>query len=449
MEQRAHPNAADNYTTRLRIPEPQQEPLSDTHQLRRLKRTSSYQFGSQFEQLLNNVYDAVLLTESDGRVIKCNPRALELFGYSRDALRRRNILNLISGAAPELLETIRDSLEGNRRVFIEAYCHRKDQSSFPSDITACFFELEDESCKLCFFIRNTTVRKQTEEALQKAQKQLVESALQSGMAEMATGVLHDVGNLINSISVSCELMESTLNDDTLDAMEKTNRLLKECPDLGAYFTSDPKAGKIPAIYEKIRQVLADDHTNLGKEIANLKNKIQTTRDVIATQQHYAKAELFKETVNLNAIIDDALSIVQRNVIRYRLQVERTGVRQPIVRAQKSKIVHIMVNVLQNALDAMANVPESERRLQFESGYGADCVYVKIRDSGEGIPKENLETVFHHGFTTKPAGHGFGLHTCANFMTEMGGKIWAESDGKDTGAAFYLAFPLPSEDTERD
>jgi signal transduction histidine kinase len=65
----------------------------------------------------------------------------------------------------------------------------------------------------------------------------------------------------------------------------------------------------------------------------------------------------------------------------------------------------------------------------------------VTDNGIGIPAENFKRLFEHGFTTKQEGHGFGLHSCALAVRELGGDIQTRSDGIGTGATFSLRLPL--------
>ena len=83
---------------------------------------------------------------------------------------------------------------------------------------------------------------------------------------------------------------------------------------------------------------------------------------------------------------------------------------------------------------------TENKIEFESFSDDKYVIVRVSDNGQGIPEHNLQKIFNHGFSTKERGHGFGLHSCANYMTEMGGEIRAESR-VPKGTSFILSFPI--------
>lgn len=401
-------------------------------------------FDPIFVQLLESVYDAVLLTHLHGRVVRSNTRACDFFNIETADFNDHNIVDLIAGATFEHLETIYKTLCGERRLFIEAECIRADDSRFPAEITVSLLQVSDDE-QLCFFIRNITNRIETEEALRSAQKELVSTAHRAGMAEIATGVLHDVGNLLNSVNVSAEIIRDCANSEAQGAMELLGGLLEEnAHDLPGFFANDERGAQIPGFISQIRETLQHDLQQLQEEAIHLRNKISTINDAITTQQQYAKTGLFMEEVNLPLVIEDAISLQKGSITRHDMTIIKNFNQIPTIRVQKSKLIHALVNIITNAKDAMTLTPANKRTLEIELGSDEGSVYCRITDNGEGISEENLEKIFTHGFSTKTTGHGFGLHSSANFMAEMGGQMIAESDGIGKGATFTLLFPLNKE-----
>jgi PAS domain S-box-containing protein len=397
-----------------------------------------------FLELLESVYDAVLITTADGRVIKTNGRAKDFFHFTRLEFLRCNILDLISGASPDLLPSTAEYLQSQRHVLIEAYCVRRDGSFFPAEITVNTIHI-GLTQHLCFFIRNITVRKETEEALAKAQSDLVTAAHSAGMAEIATGVLHDVGNILNSVNVSSEMILKQLSAGTVNAFEKVDAMMAEQTDVADFLSNDPKGQKVPQLISGLVKRLGKEWEELRDETRGLSDKIEMIKNVIHTQQSYAKAGLHMEPCSLPRLLEDALSIQAATLSKHAIHVERLFAPVPVVQAQRTKLIHILTNLIRNALDAMRDNGERQRELTLAIGHDDKDVYIRIKDSGSGISEENLTKIFTHGFTTKQDGHGFGLHSCANFMTEMGGRIAVASDGPEQGSAFTLYLPI-SRDT---
>lgn len=119
---------------------------------------------TDFQALLQNIYDAVLITDPRGQIVNVNTRAIQFFGFEAGELTGLNVLQIISGATEELLTTISKTLQNDRFVLIQACCNRKDGSFFPAEISVNQLRLSSNDC-LSFFVRNVTLRKEAEEQL--------------------------------------------------------------------------------------------------------------------------------------------------------------------------------------------------------------------------------------------------------------------------------------------
>jgi PAS domain S-box-containing protein len=399
-----------------------------------------------FTELFESVYDAILFTGLDGRILRTNERAQELFLLSSEEFGHLQVTDLFSGADTGMLEWISMKLENKRRVFIECHCNRKDSMTFPAEVTVNSIHLTAASKgELCFYIRNVTVRKKTENALQEAQGNLLNAAHKAGMAEIATGVLHDVGNVLNSINVSCELISSNVRGPALGALGKVNGLLNEhAGDLTDFLTDDPKGSKTLEVLGFTEAALSEERDTILEETDRLMRKVGLLREVIGTQQDYARPGLFYQKVALRDVISDALALNQTRLSNHVIAVTVDCPEDITLTTQKTKLVYILINLVQNAVDALKardDVDPGERRVRIVGSRADGDIALEIRDNGIGIPAENLTTIFNHGFTTKPGGHGFGLHTCANFIKEIGGEICAESAGAGEGSTFLIRLPV--------
>ena len=398
-----------------------------------------------FNDLFESVYDAALVTSTNGEIVKCNGRASDFFQFSPREFVGRSILEVIAGLDRETVRLVTKTLKAERHVFIEATCTRQDGSSFPSEITVSLIRLFDED-SLCFFIRNITVRKETEDALQQAQRELVDAAHLAGMAEIAVGVLHDVGNLLNSVNVSCETILTKLRSSSLPSLEQAAELIQAQGEaLPTFIAEDPRGAKLPDLMVAATGLLADERGDIKGEAERMLDRLRIMGEVVSAQQSYATHGLYRENADLNAVVTDALAILQASLAQSAIEVETDLQGVPSVQVQKTKVVHVLVNLIQNARDALLEAEGDKRQITISTSAAEQQVLLRVADNGKGIAADDLERVFSHGFTTKPDGHGFGLHTSANFMTEMDGTIEAESPGLGNGAAFTLSFPLEEYD----
>ncbi len=395
-----------------------------------------------FFELFEGVYDGILIMGFDGAVLHTNERARDLFLHDEDDFATVTIQDVFSGFDIGTLNWVCQKLQNRRRVFIECYCDRKDETSFPADVTVSILHFFNTP-KLCFMVRNVSVRKQTELALKQAQEDLINVAHKAGMADIATGVLHDVGNLLNSINVSSELIGGVVRNSAIDGMVKINKLLQDHPDdLGEFLTLDPTGKRLPEAYDYLEKTLSEERNKVIAETERLQHRLGLLRQVISTQQDYARLGLFYQEVNLLEVIDDALALQQTHLSNHAVRIEKDCDESLVFTTQKTKLIYILVNLITNAVDALkaSNTPEAERLITISAEATEDEVHLNVSDNGVGIPAESHTKIFAHGFTTKVTGHGFGLHTCANFMKEIGGSITVHSDGDGLGSCFHLVFP---------
>jgi signal transduction histidine kinase len=230
----------------------------------------------------------------------------------------------------------------------------------------------------------------------------------------------------------------------LDGLTRAAALLSQhTGDLPGFFAADARAGHLPAYLESLAGGLRIDLERVQGEAGELLEKTSLLRETIRALQEYARSSrdhLLREPSDLRPLVDMALRIEEATLRRAGVQVRRILLPVPQLLLERGNVVHVLVNLIKNALEAMRATPEGARRLTVELGSEGGGAEVRVRDTGEGISRENLTRIFGYGFTTKPDGHGFGLHACANLMSQMGGTIRAESDGPGRGAVFTLSFP---------
>jgi len=279
--------------------------------------------------------------------------------------------------------------------------------------------------------------------MSRMQDELRAKSRQAGMAEIATNVLHNVGNILNSVNVSADLVCSRVRASKLQGLPRAVQLLeKHAANLGEFLTQDEKGKLLPSYLAKLAQALSIEQSEVLEELSNLVRSIDHIKDVVATQQTYAGASSVLEIVQITELLEDALRITGASLSRHAVTVVKAFSEVPRLRLDKSRVMQILVNLISNAENAMDAVTDRPHvlTLQTELVEGRS-LKICISDQGEGIAAENLTRVFAHGFTTRKDGHGFGLHSCILAATEMGGSLTAFSDGPGTGAAFTLELPI--------
>jgi signal transduction histidine kinase len=277
--------------------------------------------------------------------------------------------------------------------------------------------------------------------LKETQKKLLESARAAGVAEVAINVLHNIGNVLNSVNVINQTNYEIIKKSKITALQKTSELLTtNAHQIATYIGSDSRGKKVPELFVKLAEALKKENVSLEENTYRMLNSISMMTNIISTQQEYAKTDLLQEKIQLSSILDEAINI-QGNLIKSQhIQLKRHYQKVADIFAEKAKVYQIVNNLLVNAIQAATDIENNLHTIDLDIYQQGDEIIFKIRDDGRGIKEHDLTKIFHHGYTTKKTGHGFGLHSCANLMSEMHGEIHAQSEGIGKGACFILHFP---------
>ncbi|SEN80070.1 sensor histidine kinase [Pseudomonas sp. NFACC39-1] len=279
--------------------------------------------------------------------------------------------------------------------------------------------------------------------LREAQAELVTTARRAGMAEIATNVLHNVGNVLNSVNVSARLLYEKVHASKGQGVIRVAELMREhSDDLGAFISSDPKGRALPGYLGKLAEALAAEQRSMIDELVQLTKSIDHIKEIVATQQSYAGNSSVLEPGSLRELIEDVVRICDVSLARHRVTLTKELADIPMMSLDKHKVLQILINLINNAKQALDSVADRPSCITLRLKATDDKrVRIEVEDNGEGISRDNLTRVFEHGFTTRADGHGFGLHSCILAAHEMGGELTVQSAGPGKGALFTLELPL--------
>jgi PAS domain S-box-containing protein len=291
-------------------------------------------------------------------------------------------------------------------------------------------------------VEDITQRREAEEELERVHKQLLLASRHAGMADVATNVLHNVGNVLNSVNVSANLVSDRIRKSKCAGLGRAAALLTEHGGDLAGFLSGPQGRHLPAYLQELSTELVAERDAAVAELAELRNNVEHIKQIVAMQQSYARRGGITDTVDLRVLAEDSLRMNEGAFSRHGVTIERDFAEVPLVEVDKHKVLQILVNVIRNAKYACSEAQGGEKKVTVRIRATASEVIIAVVDTGVGIPKENLERIFNHGFTTRSEGHGFGLHSSALAAKELGGSLRAQSAGPGKGATFTLTLPLP-------
>ena len=290
-------------------------------------------------------------------------------------------------------------------------------------------------------IEDITARRLAEQELERVHKLLLVASRDAGMAEVATNVLHNVGNVLNSVNVSASIVSERIRKSKCAGLGRVAALLNEhAADLATFLTG-AQGKQLPVYLQELATDLIAERDAASAELAALRANVEHIKEIVAMQQSYARRGGVSEMVDIRTLVEDSLRMNEGAFSRHGVTLVRDFREVPLITVDKHKVLQILVNVIRNAKYACDESGSAEKRVTVRVRADHDTMQIAVIDSGVGIPAENLERIFNHGFTTRKGGHGFGLHSCALAAKDLGGSLHGESAGPGQGATFTLTLPL--------
>ena len=407
---------------------------------------------SRLQTILDLVLTGLLLIDArTHKIIDVNPAAVEMIGAPKDEIVGKVCHEYVCpeelGKCP--ITNLGNTVDRSERMLIKADGTKIEilKSVVPTKINGQEYLIES-------FI-DISQRKQAEQELKelnqnlekelyehkKTQKKLIEASRRAGMAEVATDVLHNVGNVLNSVNVSVNCIRDKIATSKAQSLKTVAAMIKEhTDDLSSFFTEDQKGKHIPTYLIEVAKLIQADQQEVVEQLRSLTKNVNHIKEIVKGQQIYAKTGGVQMLTDIREVIKDAIEINKEALTRHEVQLKLELSELPETWIDKQGLLQVLVNLISNSQYALSQSDRQEKLLTIRCHKQEDRLWIEIVDNGIGIPKENLVKIFHHGFTTKKDGHGFGLHSAAVAAKEMGGSLMAHSDGLKKGATFTLELP---------
>jgi PAS domain S-box-containing protein len=401
------------------------------------------------ESLFRNTFDqapiGIAHADRRGKILRCNQSFWNLLGYEPADLKDRTIADVTHGddvarVAAELKRLWNGEVQA---VDLEKRYIRKDGSFLWVRMTTALVREGDGKPQYSVeFLRDISARKESAEELERVHKQLMTASRQAGMAEVATNVLHNVGNILNSVNISASLVIERVKQSKAPGVSRVAALLQEQgAGLAEFIAHDERGKRIPEYLTSLGEQLLSDQKMALVELASLRDNLEHIKDTVAMQQSYAKLCGVTETVAVVDLVEDSLRLNAGAFVRHGVTLQREFGEVPPITVDKHKVLQILVNLVRNAKYACDESGKSDKLITLRVEKAPAGVRICVIDNGVGIPAENMSRLFTHGFTTRADGHGFGLHSGALAAQELGGSLRVTSEGPGHGATFILELPF--------
>jgi PAS domain S-box-containing protein len=399
------------------------------------------------EAMLDNIPDLIYFKDAQSRFVKISKEHAKRLGLSNsnDAVGKSDFDFHSAEKAGEFYEDEQRIIKTGEPLInkVEKHVQKSGEVRWSSTTKVPLRSRDGTVVGVVGINRDITDFKAAEQKIEAINRELREASRQAGMAEVATGVLHNVGNVLNSVNVAAGVLSDRLNNSKASGVSKLSKLLTEQEtNLAKFLTDDERGRQIPAYLQKLSEHLEKEQADMRKELHELVMNVEHIKEIVATQQNYARVLGVAEVVDLSEVMEDAIKIHGGSYERHAIKLIREYDKLPQMTLDKHKVMQIMINFLSNAKYACdaGEKPEKNVAVRLKMA-GKDRVRMEVADNGIGIAPENLTRIFSQGFTTRKGGHGFGLHSGALAAKELGGDISAESLGAGHGATFILEIPI--------
>lgn len=310
-------------------------------------------------------------------------------------------------------------------------------------------DLHQKIKSLTGFVMDITDRKAAEYEMKAMNQKLFATARYAGMSEVATSILHNVGNVMNSVNINLSLIKENLEKINLEKLIIVSQMIKDNAHNNRYFVDDHKGKIIPDYISSSSKNLLNIFNVISEEVKSLDVNLSHIKDIVIMQKDLSGVSGIKEFLTIPEIIETAINICFVDASHGDIKINKIYETNESFLVDKTKLLQVVVNLLRNAKDALNLSKILNKKIDIIiKKTDQHQVRITIKDNGMGIDPENLIRIFSFGYTTKKSGHGFGLHSSAIAIHEMDGEINVKSDGLGKGAEFNIFIPISPKDAEK-
>ena len=391
-----------------------------------------------FRQTFNEAPIGIAFISPAGAFLRVNRALCDIFGVPEpDFLHRGFQLVFQCPSAPECMS------EFGRSQKIEKLSRRRDGGEIWLQLDVALVpDSRGLDPTYVAQIQDISDRKRAEAALERSHAELLEASRRAGMAEVATEVLHNVANVLTSVTLASTLLdEGAANSKSGNLQTLVAILDQHKSDLGAFLIDDPVGKLMPSFLgAPVRATGRRALRRPGRPRLPLRRSVEHLIAIVTAQQRLGKAESGLRKVAVADFVTDALSlgsIALHPGVRIVKEIE-PGLTATV---DVHRALQVLVNLIRNAIQACENSENGEQMVIVRASTAGRLLRIAVIDNGGGIDPAILGRIFTYGFTTKKEGHGFGLHSSLLAARVLGGELFVHSDGPGRGSSFTLELPV--------
>lgn len=364
-------------------------------------------------------------------------------------------------AAISIFKSIKRVVEGELPSFDEEYAAHTESETKWYQIRVTPLRTEHFQGGVIAHI-DVTERREAQESRERVYRELIESYQQAGKASSTVGALHNIGNGLNSINVSTNLLIERCRESASRRLGRAAKIIEENQDdLAEFLTTDPQGQQFPQFLRQLFVSIDRERDVCLEELDSLGRHVKNVTKIVAVQHEFLRGASTIEEIDVRSVVDDAIGTIQGSFERSGINVIREFSDVSRVKTCKEKLMQAVSNLTINALQAIRDHLGDEPTLTVrvlsttvseddseEGDFDAQekqsdkqsGLRIEIEDTGVGISIDMLERIFEHGFSTREDSRGLGLPAAKNAINELGGLLSVTSSGPHRGAKFVIELP---------
>jgi len=419
--------------------------------------------------LIDNLPDTIYVKDAEGRKIIANRADVAAIGAKCEAdVIGKTDLELFPNSSG--LRGYKDDMDvlrtGEPLLGREEFLsNEKGEQFWLSTSKVPVYDEHGKISRILGLGHNITERKRAEEALNKLNKELaaqseelkilnsqlllqqeqeLEKAIAQGKFEIASEVLHDIGNALVGFGSYLTRINRVAESNNIESVRNLAAFLKSQQTAIGNAIGADKAAALVSITDGIAKSQGDNQKEMSTAIAELLNIVSHIQEILNIQRQSVRshgASQERKPVNLGGIIDDCRSMLfasfDKKGVKFNVNVKPGNY---VIKGDHTKLMQVMLNVIKNSLEAIDMESES-KFISVSMESTSDYILLKIADNGQGFDKKTSEHFFERGFTTKKKGTGLGLYNCRSIVESHTGSFDINSDGPGLGAVTTIKFAL--------
>lgn len=396
-----------------------------------------------YRDLFENANDAIFFIDNQLNYIDVNDKAVELFGFTKEEFLNMKITDVI----PKYPFTCSDVAfskinPSEKHKQFEVSSLAKDGRTLDIAVSSSLIIDNDMILGFRDIVRDVTLRNKRMEHIQQLQEDLIENAHLAGMAENSADILHNVGNILVSSNASCHKIMNLVHKSPVATFNKLNQILRENADnLDEFIKKDKRLRPMLEYYLALEEELNDEMTELTDEVRKINLTNDTISEIVMFHQKYFENDSMRNYCRVEELIEDALNILSHSLKKSNIQINKQFTPLPPLLIQKTKFIHILVNIIKNSIEALVDTDLDKRIISINLTVENGNAILAISDSGCGIAPKLIPRILERGFTTKKEGHGFGLHQSSRHIKHMNGQMCVDSNGVGLGCTVSIILPV--------